>query len=67
MYRQKGKAVQHQDSLWAKAVYMFRHFKTEYGRSVSVNREQPSFEQGPVVQSLDSAICWINNNPVDNY
>ena len=44
----KGKAVQHQDSLWAKAVYMFRHFKTEYGRSVSVNREQPSFEQGPV-------------------
>ena len=77
----------------------FRHFKTEYGRSISVkswnspvvNRVQMSSVSqssigssknpwkwlillllqvkglGPVVQSLDSAICWINNNPVDNY
>ena len=24
-------------------------------------------DQGPVVQTLDSAIHWINHNPVDKY
>ena len=99
MYRQKGKAVQHQDSLWAKAIFMFGHFKTEYGRSISVkswnspvvNRVQLSSVSqssigssknpwkwlillllqvkglSPVVLTFDSAICWINNYPADNY